>query len=277
MQPNPFQQAQQAPAPEQHAAANPFAQQAQAPAAGNPYAGAAQQVQQQAHPVQQAAASAPAPAANPFAQQQVQQAAPAYQQQAPAAQVQQQYAPVAGPSGPPPALGPVSNAPAPVVGDGKGATLPDMYGRLVVMFPFKLERVMRRPEHITAEQRAAGNTEQDRMTVTVVVLDDGQGGFSPIAYGGKPYALGGTPHTDSAPLPYLRRGMWINQTRLISQLTASLPAPGGWPSPVCGRIVKTGPESNAPWYLAAATEADLNLVNTYMGLVASGQYPHPLG
>ena len=210
-----------------------------------------------------------APAANPYAQQQAQQ----YAAPAAAAPVQQQYAP----AGAPPALGAVANAPAPVVGDGKGAALPDMYGRLVVIFPFKLERVQRRPEHITAEQRAAGNTEQDRMTATVVVLDDGQGGFTPIAYGGKPYALGGTPHTDSAPLPYVRKGMWLNQSRLISQLTASMPAPGGWPSPVCGRIVKTGPEANAPWYLAAATDADLALVNQYMQLVTAGQYPHPLG
>ena len=254
---------------------NPFAptvpaqEQPQQPAAApNPFA------QQQAAPA--------APQGNPFAQQQAPQAyapqqqyAPTPQQQAP---VQQYAAPAAAQqySAPPPAIGGVVGAPAPVVSDGKGAKLADMYGRLVIMFPHKLDRVPRNPQYITAEQRAAGNIEQDRATVTVVVLDDGQGGMSPIAFGGAPYELPPRPHTDSAPLPYVRKGMWINQSRLISQLTPSIPAPGGAPSPVCGRVVKTGPARNDPWYLAAATEQDLALANRYLQGVAAGEFPHPL-
>lgn len=281
---NPF--APQVPAAEQAPAQQaPQAYAAPAPAAGNPFA------QQQA-PQQQYAPPAPAApgGGNPFAQQQAPQQAPAGPYGAPQQQVQQwagtaayapptpvQQAPVQqyAPPAPLPALGQVNAAPPPVVSDGRGAKLADMYGRLVVMFPLSCEQVPRNPQYITPDQRAAGNVNQDRMTVTVVVLDDGQGGMSPIAFGGAPYELPPRPHTESAPLPYVRKGMWINQSRLISQLRPSLPAPGGAPQVVCGRVVKTGPERNAPWYLAPASEQDLALANRYMQGAASGEFPHP--
>jgi hypothetical protein len=169
--------------------------------------------------------------------------------------------------------------PAPVVGEGKGPKLNDMYGRLVLVFPQAIATVPRRPEHITQEQRAAGNVNQERLTATVVVLDSGKG--TPpggvIQWGGAPYALPATPHTNTDPLPYVRRGMWLNQSRLLSQLIPFLPSAPGQPSGmVAGRLVKTGPESNAPWYLESATEDELNLARTYLGLVGNGQYPHPL-
>lgn len=268
--------AEQAPAQQAPQTGNPFAQQAPAP--------------QQYAPVQQA----PAPAGgNPFAQQQAPQA-PAGPYGAPQQQVQQwagtaQYAPQApaqqapvqqyaapAPAGPLPQLGAVNAAPPPVVSDGRGATLAHMYGRLVLMFPLSVETVPRRPEHITAEQRAAGNVNQDRATVTVVVLDDGAGGMRPIEFGGKPWGMPPTPNTESEPLPYLRKGMWINQSRLVSQLRAFLPAAGGVPGVVCGRVTKTGPESNAPWYLAPANEQDLALANRYMQGANTGEFPHPL-
>lgn len=171
----------------------------------------------------------------------------------------------------------LSSAPAPVVGEGRGAQLADMYGRLVLFFPLSLQRVPRSPQYITAEQRARGDLEQDRLTATIVVLDDGQGGMQPIAYGGKPYAIPSTPHTDSAPLPYVRKAMWINQSRLISQLRDSLPAaPGQAPGMIAGRIAKTGPQQNDPWYLIGATEQEVALVRTYLELVQAGQQPHPL-
>jgi hypothetical protein len=45
---------------------------------------------------------------------------------------------------------------------------------------------------------------------------------------------------------------------------------------ICGRLFKTGPEQNAPWYLQGANEAELALAGQYMQLVSAGQYPHPL-
>lgn len=278
-QPNPFATGTpvaQQPAPQQQGAPNPFG----APAA----------------PQQQAPApTAPQGAPNPFAPQQQTPAAPqAYapaqapqqqyappQQYAPQAPAQQAYAP-AQQQAPAPALGQVGAAPTPVVGEGRGPKLPDMYGRLVILLPQSLETVQRRPEHITAEQRAAGNTTQPRLTATIVILDAGRvGDFSPIWYGGNPHALGGSPHTESGPLPYVRKGMWLNQSRLISQARDYLPGaahggPNGAPGMVCGRLVKTGPNNNDPWYLTTPTAEEIELANAYVNLVAQGQYPNPL-
>jgi hypothetical protein len=287
--PNPF--AQNVPATEQQAqpaasaTPNPYAQQQTAPAAApaapaaNPFA-AQQHVQQpvQAYaqqPVQQGYAqqqtyAPPAQnvAANPYAQQQAPQAA------AP----QQQYAQ----AGPPAQFGPATAPPPPSPSGGKGAKLPDMYGRLVIIFPHSVQTVPRNPGFITDEQRARGDVNQQRMTATIVVLDGGRvGDFTPLAYGGNPHALGGRPHDQSAPLPYVRKGMWINQTKVIEQVSDYLPGramsgPNNAPGAAVGRLVKTGPEQNAPWYLTTPTEEELGLANAYLNLVMQGQYPHPL-
>jgi hypothetical protein len=272
---------------------NPFATgvptEAQPAAPANPFAGAAP-----AAPAATAPAQAPA---NPYAQQQAAPAAQQYAQPNPyAAPAQQQYAPPA-PAAPQqqyaapaqqapaavPQFGTAQAAPPPVVGEGRGAKLPDMFGRLVLLFPLSLSRVPRNPQYITAEQRAAGNVEQDRLTATVVVLDAGAvGRMDAIQFGGAPYALPPTPHTDSAPLPYVRKGMWINQSRLISQARDFLPGaamggPNGAPGMIAGRVHKAGPNQNDPWYLIAATPDEVALANKYLELVQQGVYPNPLG
>jgi hypothetical protein len=252
---NPFAPQQPAPAPAP--AANPYAQQPAAPAAApaNPFgAGVPQQ-----------------PAANPYAQP-VQQQAPAYPQQAaaPAAQVPQ--------TAPPPLTGTATAAGAPPPTGGKGAKLADMYGRLVLIFPLSITTKPRNPQYITAEQRQRGQLTEEQLTATVVVLDDGQGGMQPIAFGGSLHTFPQVPHTDSEPLPYVRKAMWLSQTKLIEQLRASLPAgPGAAPGMICGRIVKAGPAQNDPWYLQGATEAELGLANSYITMVGNGTFPHPLG
>lgn len=290
-QANPFAQAQPAAAPqqpEQPATGNPFAQQQAAPATSygtGPVAQTVPQQPQQGNPFapavqQQAPAQAYAPQQTQQAPQYGVQAggAPAPQWLAQQAPVQQQAAQV--PTGPPPALnasGLVGAPPPPPAGDGRGAKLPDMYGRLVLVFPHSITRRPRNPQYITAEQRAAGNLEQDQVTATVVVLDDGQGGMQPIAFGGAPYELPPRPHTESSPLPYVRKAMWITQSRLIGQLRDFLPsAPGGQGGMVCGRVVKAGPQRNDPWYLQGATAQELGLAEVYLQLVANGTYPHPL-
>lgn len=219
----------------------------------------------------------PAAPGNPYAQQQAPAAAapPAY-----AAPVQQQPQQAAAPSyGTPPALNPagLSNVGAPPPTGGKGAKLADMYGRLVLCFPLSISRVPKSAQYITDEQRQRGDLDQDRMVVTVVVLDDGQGGMQPIAYGGAPHALPPTPHTTTEPLPYVRKAMWITQTKLIEQLRPFLPqAPGAAPGMVAGRVVKGGPAHNDPWFLQAADDAGLGLAGYYLEAVQSGTYPHPL-
>jgi hypothetical protein len=311
-QPNPFAQAvapaEQAPAPQQAPqaapAANPYAQQQAAPAApaaapSNPFGAG---VPQQAPAAPQAYAPAPtqqAPA-NPYAAPGTGAYGPppgtthmqhvAMQQQAPAAyapqqypQGQQAYAPVqqqAAPAVPPPALDPsmLRGAPAPIVGEGRGAKLAHMYGRLVLTFPLSITTKPRNPQFITQEQRARGDLNQEQITATFVVLDDGQGGMQPIRFGGDPSAFPPVPDNESAPLPYVRKGLWVTQSRVISQLRDFLPdpasgRPGGM---VCGRMVKTGPARNDPWYITTANEQELALAGQYMQLVASGTYPHPL-
>ena len=272
-QPNPFAQAVAPPAeqpapPASAAAPNPYQQAAPvAPAAqGNPFAATVPQA---------------GPVAQTYAQQQTQYAQPApngyYAQAAPA----QQYAPPAQqpPAAPPAALDPsmLRGAPAPVVGEGRGAKLAHMYGRLVLVFPLSITRKPRNPQFISPEQRQRGDLEQDQVTATFVVLDDGSGGMQPIRFGGDPSAFPPVPDTESAPLPYVRKGMWVTQSRVISQLRDFLPAAPGQPGGVvCGRMVKTGPQRNDPWYITTATPQELGLAEVYMQLVAAGTYPHPL-
>lgn len=264
-QPNPFAQA-----------VAPTAEPAQQSPAANPYA------QQQAP----APAAAPAAQPNPFAVGvPQQQAAPAPQAYAPTATPQQQFygaqppAPVQQ-AAPPAALDPsqLRGAPAPIVGEGRGAKLAHMYGRLVLVFPLSITRKPRNPQFITPEQRQRGDLEQEQVTATFVVLDDGQGGMQPIRFGGDPSAFPPVPDTESAPLPYVRKALWVTQSRVISQLRDFLPnaatgQPGGM---VCGRMVKTGPQRNDPWYIATATDAEIALAQQYMQAVASGACPHPL-
>jgi hypothetical protein len=278
--PNPFAQ-QPAAAPQQPA--NPFAQPAppapaapvapQQPAAANPFAPGvpAQQApapvapQAYAPPQQQFAAGV---ATYPGAPTPVQHYAPP----APAAPQQGYAAPALDPNA-------LRGAGAPPASYVKGPQLPDMYDRLVLMFPLSIERVERNSKYITDQDRANGNMTQDRMTTTIVILDSGRGTppGGTIPWGGAPQALPPTPHTNNDPLPYIVKGKWITQTKLIDQCRPFLAhAPGAAPGMVAGRMVKRGPAHNDPWYLESATEADLNLARTYLGLVANGVYPHPL-
>lgn len=296
-QPNPFAQAVAPPAAEQApqaapAAANPYAQQQAAPAApaaapSNPFGAgvpqAAPAAQQAYAPQQQYAAPAPPQyGGNPYGQQQAAPAAYAPHPAAAGPYGQTQYAPQqqAAPAAPPPALDPsmLRGAPAPIVGEGRGAKLAHMYGRLVLVFPLSITTKPRNPQFISPEQRQRGDLNQEQITATFVVLDDGQGGMQPIRFGGDPSAFPPVPDNESAPLPYVRKGLWVTQSRVISQLRDFLPdptsgRPGGM---ICGRMVKTGPQRNDPWYITTAGDAELSLAGQYMQLVASGTYPHPL-
>lgn len=281
---NPFGQA--GPAQQQAAppsAQNPFGQnvptqaQQQAPATpqyANPYA----QPQQQAPAAPQAYMPPPTPAqyANPYVQQQAPQAYAPPAAQAPAAQQYPAGYPVPQHDATPPALGQLSAAGVAPAGDGRGAKLANMYGRLVIMFPLILETKAKNPRFVSPEDQAAGRVTEDRVTTTVVVLDDGRGGMTQISWGGS--AMPPVADTDSAPLPYVRKAMWISQSRIVTQLKPHLPAgPGAAPGMVIGRVLKAGNEHNSPWYLSSdVSESDLGLGNAYLDLVRQGRYPHPL-
>lgn len=253
---NPFEQAPPAPtAPP----VNPYAQPAPAPAQpGNPFGPG---VAQQAAPV------APVQPYGPYGH--------------PGAPATQQYAapaPVAPPAQAPAPLniaGLNAAPPAPPSGE-RGAKFADMYGRLVLFFPLSISRRPRNAKYITDDMRQRGDLEQDQLTATVVVLDDGRGGMTPISFGGDITAFPPVANTESAPLPYVRHGMWITQSRVIAQLQPFLPPAGAAPGMVCGRMLKTGPDRNSPWYIQGATQDELRLAGQYLELVQSGRYPHPL-
>lgn len=266
---------------------NPFAApvQQQAPAP-NPFGpGVAQQAEPApAAPQQQYAAPAPAPQQQYGAPQGYapapQQYAPAPQQAAPV----QQYAPPAAPAayaGPPLDTSTLAAAGTPPPsGSGSGAKLADMYDRLVLVFPHTVETVARTERYITPEQRAKGYLTEERVTATVVVLDMGPGS-SPagafIDFGGAPYEIPPKPHTTREALPYVRKAMWIAQSKVVAQLKPFLPAStGGTQGMVAGRVVKQGSDRNSPWYLAGADENELALCRQYMAGVAAGHFPHPL-
>jgi hypothetical protein len=282
---------------------NPFDQQApQQPAdAGNPFGGGvpteppvapaqqgwgapAQQPVQAYAPAAPPAAYAP-PAQQGFgpAQQPVQAYAPPQQQPQYAPAPQAQPAATAAPSGPPPALDPnavnAAGAPPPA-GDGRGAKLADMYNRLVLFFPHGITNRARNPQYITPEQRQRGQLTEDVLTATAVVLDSGPGtqpGTGFIDFGGAPYKMPPTAHTDREQLPYVRKAMWITQTRLVGQLRDFLPQPGQTVPGMCaGRVVKAGPQANDPWQLQGATAEELATCQAYLRLVSEGRYPHPL-
>jgi len=230
-------------------------------------------------------ASAPAQQANPFATQQTGTAPVAAPWLAtPTATEQASYpsapngAVAPTPAGPPPALniaGLSSVGAPPPSGSGKGPSFVEMFGRLLLIFPLQVDTVPKNPKFI----QPGGSTTQDRMTATIVILDDGAGGMSPIQYGGNPMAMppGSQPHTDSAPLPYVRKAMWISQSQVVAQLRDALPStPGGTPGMKLGRIMKAGPAHNDPWFLQAPTEADLTAGRQYLEAVQAGAVPHPL-
>lgn len=219
---------------------------------------------------------------NPFAPavpQQAPPAAPGNPFASPAAAApaaSQAYAPPATAPAPTLDLSRLAPAPAPIVGEAGGADLEAMFGRLLLIFPLQIERV---PPYKGQEVRSADGM-RDRLTATVVVLDDGRGGQSPIQWGGNLYGPPSQqrPHTDSAPLPYIRKAMWLNQSRLISQLRGELPTPanGNVPGMIAGRLSRAGQETNAAWYLIGATEAEVALVRQYLEAVQAGHVPHPL-
>ena len=269
-QPNPFMprdpQAQQAPAPQQ---------QAPAPQAPQQYAPQPQQAPApQAYAPQQPQQYAPAPQApQQYAPQQApaqapQQYAPAPQQQAP-----QQYAPTAQgwPQGAAPAAanggglvarpGQFVTPPPPSSGGGARPRLLDMYGRLLIVLP---EHVQRGVASRFTNRDGSPQT-QDKLTATVIVLDGG-----PLAFGGEPEKgpAGKGQHTQQVDVPYVIKGLWINQSKLIEQLEEALAMRlRGEPGLALGRLWKVGNAQNDPWVLAAPTPEDIAAYDRYVSQV----------
>jgi hypothetical protein len=189
-------------------------------------------------------------------------------------------APAGTPGGPPAPLAGnfVPVGPPPPASDGAGAKLADMFGRLVILFPQSIQYNL--PSKFPNDDGTP--KVQNRITACAVVLDDGQGGQQPIAFGGNLTKFPHVPHTNSEALPYVRKGLHIWFGSIIKQIEpwlpggANAPADGRTPGMVLGRVWKDGPDKTDPWYLRDATQNDVELANYYINGVATGQFPHPL-
>lgn len=140
----------------------------------------------------------------------------------------------------------------------RGPRLRDLYGRLLLLVPQKLEQGI--------PNRLQPGTTQDRMTTDVVVLDGG-----PIAFGGRPEATPPVPHDKSAQVPHRTPGMYVSSAGLISQCREALTKRAqGQPGMVLGRLT-TGnakePGQNAPWLLTPPSEQDKQVARQYLAQV----------
>lgn len=134
----------------------------------------------------------------------------------------------------------------------------DMYGRLLLVIPHKLEEGI--------PNRLQPGTTQDRMTADVVVLDGGA-----LPYGGRPEATPPVPHTKTAQVPLKVDRMFISQAGLISQSREALAKRlRGQPGMVLGRLAvgeTSNPGQNAPYLLTPPTEEDKQLARKYLASV----------
>jgi hypothetical protein len=141
----------------------------------------------------------------------------------------------------------------------RGPRLQEMYGRLLLVIPHRLE------ENIPNRLDNKGGT-QDRMTADVIVLDGG-----PISYGGKPEKLPPVPHDKVGAIPFRQDKMFISAVGLISQCREALAkkVTQGRPGMVLGRLMTgqaTG-DQNAPYLLTPPTDADKAIGRAYLAQV----------
>lgn len=140
----------------------------------------------------------------------------------------------------------------------RGPRLRDLYGRLLLVVPHKLEEGV--------PNRLQPGTVQDRMTADVIVLDGG-----PINYGGKPEATPPVPHNKVAQVPHRTERMFVSSAGLISQCRDALAKRRvGQPGMVLGRLGvgdAKEPGQNAPWLLTPPTEQDKQIARQYLSTV----------
>jgi len=151
----------------------------------------------------------------------------------------------------------------PAAQQARGPRMREMYGRLLLVIPRKLETgVVSR----TLKNNDGSPAVQDRMTADVVILDGGT-----IHYGGKPEAVIPIAHDKSAEVPFRVSGMYISNAGLISQCREALAkiVSHGRPGMVLGRLAQGqgGTNGNPPWILTPATDADRAIGKAYLATV----------
>lgn len=175
---------------------------------------------------------------------------------APSAPAAAPVSPAAPTPGPAPDGADPFDAPAPQ--QARGPRVRDMYGRLLLVIPHKLEEGI--------PNRLQPGTTQDRLTADVIVLDGGA-----IPYGGRPEATPPVPHSKTAPVPLKVDRMYVSQRGLISQCREALTKRlHGQPGMVLGRLtVGESKEAgqNAPYLLSPPTDADKQVARQYLANV----------
>lgn len=203
--------------------------------------------------------AAPAPAQPQYTQQPGQQQNPYAQQAAP----QQQFYGATPQAAPTPVTtnlvaqpGQFTTPPPPsATGSGNLPKIGDLQGRLLIVLPESLQRGL--------PSRFMGTNGQpqtvDRLTATVVVLDGG-----PLQWGGTQPGS----QRQHAEVPYVIKGLWIQQTKLIEQLDEPLRMRlNGQPGLALGRLWKTGTAASDPYVLAAPDQNDAAQYDRYVSQV----------
>lgn len=165
----------------------------------------------------------------------------------------------AGPAAPPAPSGDDDPFSGPAPQRPKGPRLQEMYGRLILIRPKKVEEVP------SKDPKRAGEM-VDRMTADVIVLDGG-----PINYGGRPEDRPPVPHNQVAQVPYVSADMFVSAVAIISQCRDALERRRqNRPGMVLGRLLtgeKKSADFNAPWLLQEATEPEKEIARAYLRTV----------
>ncbi len=145
----------------------------------------------------------------------------------------------------------------------RGPRLREMYGRLLLIVPHKLEQGL---VSSTFKNPDGSPVVNDRMTADVVVLDGG-----PINYGGKPEAMPPVAHTKVADVPHKSTAMFISSAGLISQCREALAKKisHGQPGMVLGRLTRGegSGKGEPPWLLTPPTDTDKQIARQYLATV----------
>lgn len=184
---------------------------------------------------------------------------PFIQQQTPVVQQQQAYQPV---QAAPPATGLVarpggfSTPPPPSAGGSGGPRIADLQGRLLLILPESVQRQI--PSKFTNNGQTVM---QDKVTATVIVLDGG-----PLQW--TPKVSGQLQQPRQENVPYVIKGMWIQQSKLIEQLEEALAMRlRGEPGLTLGRLWKAGTATNDAYVLAAPQPQDAATYDQYVAQV----------
>ena len=173
---------------------------------------------------------------------------------APVAPVQPVAPPVATATEGDPFSGPAPQRP-------RGPRMRDMHGRLLLIRPLFVEK------HKSTDPTTHQETEKDRMTADVIILDGG-----PIHFGGTPEKLPSIPHDRVADVPFKIDGMFISAVGIISQCRDALEKKRRNESGaiVLGRLgvgQARNADSSPPYLLSPYTEAEANIARAYLAQV----------